>query len=371
MCVLSLFTLFSCGKNKYEKIALKYYDEACDELKELKSPLVGDYFVIKKATLIAGKTSQSEMNEELHKKKKSGSRNKVTEEDMKAVGEIIYVSKLIDSIGEARMEDCMKSIENKEIPCKYDSQYYSSLKTFLMFNGLKSLMINISFKAPNGVYSLPIKYMDENGVQIYSSTIPLKDIRLDDDVYTARISYPYFKGDESKIASIELGNPMQATFILRRRALGPISIRQQIAGVQSSVPGLYTEMERKKDTYYDMDEEVTEEYVYFKLDGKVMFRAYMDGSAISVLTACKGAGEIIKTEQGLYAGCPIGDLFRMGKTLRWNYYFDGFVLAEDDDFVYRISDEYLTAESENAVNYGLKESHFKKGAVIDNISTKR
>lgn len=367
--------MVSCGGNPHEKQAEESFDKAYTELKEeLHSPILDDYFTLvqakKKAHEYNDKTNKEKLNAEKDKYS-SLSKEEAQEKAMELIGNAFYEAELIDSIGKARLNKCIERLAKKEIPCKYDSKHYSSVKVSIYENPTYWPRLQVCFTVPDGINQLPVKFLDKEGNVVDSYELSTRNMKVEDGVYSTNFEFPRKHG-YLNIVSLELGDPTAQTFILERRKLGPINVGMAVSQVPASIPGLYNEYKKKTETYSDMDGEWTEDYLDFMKDGVRIFRTTLSNNSIFALIVCKEAGATIKNKAGLHTGCSVKELIDNERKLTWSYYFEEYVYAETNDFMYTIPSSYLKDSSESAIGMrAMKASDFKDGAYVENISTKR
>jgi len=155
--------------------------------------------------------------------------------------------------------------------------------------------------------------------------------------------------------------------IMTPNGIGVIVKGMNISKLPPSAEGLYDRLEVKSEEN-EMDG-ITEKSVIFYIQNKEAIEAWVDeADCIGGVTV---KNKKFKTAGGIYPHAPVKHL--VGKNVRWTYYNDGTLYAEDDDFYYNLSSEGLSAEGqarvETAKDFG-KISDFKPTTLVLSISTR-
>ncbi len=163
------------------------------------------------------------------------------------------------------------------------------------------------------------------------------------------------------IADETNGEPLEPSFIMGNSSIGPLRKDLTIL-IPKQVGGLYDSYKHVKESLgYEGDEDGIETLQFYK-DGKMTIKAFLndDASEITgfiVYTSC------VQTPFGLYAGCPVTKLSRIGSWLEWSHNLDITQSCTDNTYTYHMENESLN----EGLDWATSHEDFKEGATISFI----
>lgn len=360
----------SCGGNATEEKAVEFYQQAYDELKEAnQSPILEDFFVISLTKNQFLDNIKTDKEKECAEVTNTGTSEKDAKERLDEIEKrYSQLAEKFDSCQNVRLEECIKRLAGKEIPCDYDSKVFSSLKVSVSENSTSWPLLKVTFTAPTGEARLCMTFLDKEGNVVETS--PLYDSYKEtlSGTCTKEFRFPE-KG--LAVRSVAVREMEAEKFVLERKKLGSLTVGMKKVAVPEAIPGLYDSFKQKTQTLADMDGEWTETFLEFYKNGKLVFKSWLENGRIVSIMLCEETGDAICNTLQLHPGSPLKDLISKEKKLKWTYYFDQYVYAESKDFFYAIPSEYLKDSGEMAIGQRpLRASDFNNGAHIAAITAR-